>query len=757
MAVQDFTTNVSYEEFIANKTAIHVPTGHVAGDIGKYRLFDFQRAIVEWAIKRGKAAIFSDTGTGKTAMLLAWADQVVSHTGKPVIVLSPLGVAGQTVRESARISVDGVIYARSPGQIAGNRIVVTNYEMMEKFDPAIFGGVVLDESSILKSVGGSTKNAILSMFANTDYKLSCTATPSPNDYMELGNQSQFLGIMSATEMLATFFTHDGGNTSKWRLKGHGRTRFWEWMAHWAICIRTPDDLGFDGSAYTLPPLKLYQHTVESEFLPEGEMFQKVAQTLGERRDAKRNSMSDRVSMAIGIIKGDKTNDKTIIWCHLNAEQDALNSALKSSGISSVSICGATGIDDRIAMEIAWREGDVQVFVSKPSVFGFGMNWQHCARMIFVGLDDSYESYYQAIRRCHRFGQRRPVEVHLITSEAEGAIKENIERKSVQANEMSSAMISHMREFTRNEISGACASVDRYDRETKCSDRWELNLGDCIDVIKNIGSESIGYTIFSPPFSTLYTYSNCSRDMGNSRNHSEFYDHFKFLVSELLRVTASGRLLSFHCTNIPMMKSKDGEIGIHDFRGELIRMFVDAGWIFHSEVVIWKDPVTAMQRTKALGLLHKQLKKDSCMSRHGIPDYLVTMRKRGDNQSPVTHTGQSFPVSLWQHYASPVWMDINPSRTLQYRSARENDDERHICPLQLDVIERAIRLWSNPDDLVFSPFAGIGSELFVALQMGRKAVGIELKRSYYDLACRNLDSAIKNQGALFDTEEDHDAG
>ncbi len=278
------------------------------------------------------------------------------------------------------------------------------------------------------------------------------------------------------------------------------------------------------------------------------------------------------------------------------------------------------------------------------------------------------------------------------------------------------------------------------------DRFAIYNADCVDVLRGLPDDSIGYTVFSPPFASLYTYSASPRDMGNCRNDGEFMAQFRYLIPELYRVTKPGRLLSFHCMLLPTTKARDGFIGIRDFRGELIRAFIEAGWIFHSEVVIWKDPVTAMQRTKALGLLHKQIKKDSCMSRQGIPDYLVTMRKPGDNAEPVSHTDEEFPVGLWQRYASPVWMDINPSDTLQYRSAREDEDERHICPLQLEVIRRALKMWSNPGDTVLSPFAGIGSEGFVAVEEGRRFVGAELKHSYFEQAVRNLDAALTDKAA-----------
>ena len=269
-----------------------------------------------------------------------------------------------------------------------------------------------------------------------------------------------------------------------------------------------------------------------------------------------------------------------------------------------------------------------------------------------------------------------------------------------------------------------------------TDRYALYNGDSAEILEGIPSNSIHYSIFSPPFASLYTYSNSERDLGNCRTTTEFYHQFKYIVDELYRVLMPGRLISFHCMDLPLSKERDGVIGLRDFRGELIKLFEESGFVLHSQVCIWKDPVTAMQRTKAIGLLHKQLKKDSCMSRQGIPDYLVTMRKVGENEEPVSHTNESFPVQIWQRYASPVWMDINPSDTLQATSARDEKDERHICPLQLTVIRRALNLWTNPGDVVLTPFLGIGSEAYVALELGRKAIGIELKPSYFQQAVRN---------------------
>lgn len=282
-------------------------------------------------------------------------------------------------------------------------------------------------------------------------------------------------------------------------------------------------------------------------------------------------------------------------------------------------------------------------------------------------------------------------------------------------------------------------------------QYSLYHGDNVEVMKGIPNDSIHYTIFSPPFASLYTYSNSDRDMGNSKNDNQFYEHFRYLVKELFRVTMPGRLLSFHCMNIPLMKERDGVIGLKYFRGELIKLFQEEGFIYHSEVTIWKNPVVEMQRTKALGLLHKQIKKDSAMCRQGIPDYLVTMRKPGENPERVTHTQESFPVDVWQNYASPVWMDIKQSNTLQKKSARADKDERHICPLQLDVIKRGIELWTNPNDIVLDPFNGIGSSAYTALRLGRRSVGIELKDTYFEQSVANCDMAIQEGSMYIDAD------
>jgi len=729
----------NYKQFLENKKITAIESGFEINDsdLNKY-LFDFQRVIVKWAIKRGRAAIFADTGLGKTLMQTSWADAVANHTKGNVLILAPLCVAHQTVSEGKKFDIS-INYCRSQDDIKPG-INITNYEMLERFDLSKFYGVVLDESSIIKHRDGKTRNAIIESCSKVPYKLSCTATPSPNDFMELGNQVEFLGIMSMSEMLAMYFIHDGGDTQKWVLKGHGKAKFWEWMATWAVVIKNPSDLGFDGSGYILPGLNLIGHVVESK--AKDGLFADIAIGLLERNQARRDSIVDRVNKCAEVVNS--SDKQWVVWCHLNDESELLAKSINGS----LDIKGSDSIEKKEQAINDFEEGKLRVLISKPSITGFGLNWQHCHNTAFVGLSDSWEQYYQAIRRFYRFGQKKIVNVHVISAESEGAVVENIRRKEEQNKIMGEQMVNFMADAMGKEIFGTAVQKADYVRSVYKGNDFEIHNADCIDLASEIETGSIDYTIFSPPFASLYTYSNSDRDMGNSKSHTEFYKHFKFLIDEMFRVTRTGRLLSFHCMNLPTSKVNDGFIGIRDFRGELIRLFVDAGWIYHSEVVIWKDPVTAMQRTKALGLLHKTIRKDSSMSRQGIPDYLVTMRKPGDNDKPIAHTHDEFPVDLWQRYASPVWFDINPSNTLQFKEAREDDDEKHICPLQLDVIERAMNLWTAKGDLVFSPFTGIGSEGYTAIKMGRKFIGSELKKSYYEVAIKNLNQASKTNIDLF---------
>lgn len=728
---------MEYKDFLAQKRIASKPCGFEPENLNS-ALFDFQRDIVTWACRKGRSAIFADCGMGKTIMQLSWAEQIIRHRGGSVLIVAPLAVSAQTCREGAMFGID-VKRVRTAAEMQDG-INITNYEMLQHFEGVDLSGVVLDESSILKSYTGAIRNQIISMFKFVPFKLACTATPAPNDYMELGNHSEFLGCMDRTEMLAMFFIHDGGDTSKWRLKGHAVERFWDWVSTWACMVTKPSDLGYDDGDFKLPKLAINTHIIESGMSQEGRLFAVSETTLQGQQKSRRDTVQIKTDRIAGYVNN--SDDAWLIWCDLNIESECLSLAIPDA----VEVRGSDSPEWKEEAMLGFADGRYRVLITKPSIAGFGMNWQHCHKVAFCGMSHSYEQFYQAVRRCWRFGQHHEVEVELFITDLEQSIVDNVLRKKDDSEGMKKEMLARTSNI-RDDCEMVARDASIYSEQTRSGEGWKMMLGDCVERIGEIESDSIGLSVFSPPFASLYTYSNSDRDMGNSKSDDEFFEHFMYLVGELYRVIMPGRLVSFHCMNLPTSKERDGFIGIKDFRGDLIRMFQDSGFIYHSEVTIWKDPVTAMQRTKALGLLNKQKNKDSSLSRQGIPDYLVTMRKPGDNPEPITHSNDEFPISVWQKYASPVWMDINPSNTLQYRAARENSDERHICPLQLEVIDRAVKLWSNPGDIVLSPFAGIGSEGYVSVKAGREFVGIELKSSYYELACKNLEEAVREASAL----------
>lgn len=447
---------VSYEAFLQSKARTTRPRGIKPSDALPGRLFPFQRAIVERHLRLGSGAIFAGTGLGKTGMQLSWSDTVARHTSGRVLVVTPLAVAQQTIKEATRFGIEAVAYAARQSE-AATPIVVTNYDRLENFDPGAFSGIALDESSILKSHESKTRIALTDAYAGHAFKLACSATPAPNDWTELGNHAEFLGVLSVKEMLATYFVHDGSiranpnGTAKgaadaagWRLKRHAERDFWRWVASWSTFLRHPRDLGFDQPGYDLPPLVKHQVTVAAEYShrPEtGLLFPMEAQTLGERLGARRDSLGERVAAAARIVNA-HPDRPWLVWCNLNSESEALARAIPDA----VEVKGSDDRDVKAERLLGFCENKPRVLISKPSIAGFGMNWQHCADMVFVGLNDSFEQLFQAIRRCWRFGQTKPVNVHMIASELEGAVVANLERKERDYEAMASAMASHMLEF-----------------------------------------------------------------------------------------------------------------------------------------------------------------------------------------------------------------------------------------------------------------------------------------------------------------------
>ena len=443
---------MNYDTFIKNKLSM-VPQVGIEADCAGYDLIPHQQDLVRFALRRGRAAIFADTGLGKTRIQLVWADLLHKHVGCDVLILAPLAVAQQTAGEGAAIGIH-VTHARSGDQVRSG-INITNYDRLHLFNPARFGAVVLDESSIIKHHTAKTLQQLIDAFIATPYKLCATATPAPNDWTELGTHAEFLGIRSRMEMLAEFFVHDGAETQVWRLKGHAREIFWRWVAHWGALVRSPSDLGHDASMYDLPPLNVEQHIIEPRYDPQGALFHTEAQTLTDRRAARRESIVDRVAECASLVNAD--SEPWVVWCDLNAEDDALQSAIPDA----VSIRGADDSDVKERRLHDFAQGRIRVLVTKPSIAGWGLNWQHCARVAFVGVTDSYEAYYQAVRRCWRFGQRRPVDVHVFASATEGAVVANLRRKEFAAREMAESLSGETLAAVRSEVLGMARETNNY--------------------------------------------------------------------------------------------------------------------------------------------------------------------------------------------------------------------------------------------------------------------------------------------------------
>lgn len=778
------TTAAQYAEFLATKRPSIAYSGfEVAPESINPKLFAFQRDIVRWALRLGKAALFEECGLGKTAQQLEWARHIVAHTGGRVIIMAPLAVAHQTIREGEKFGVP-VVYATDQAAAGNAPVVITNYERLDSFDPQQFMGVVLDESSILKSFTGKTKRALLTAFEATPYKLACTATPAPNDYMELGNHSEFLNVMQQSVMLARWFINDTQDTGTWRLKGHAAKDFWRWLTSWSVCLSQPHDLGehYRIEDFKLPPMRVNEHlvavsqaTLDRAHL-NGMLLPDTAPSSTELHKVKRDSLHERVAKAVGIVASLPENAPYIVWCETNDEADALIKAIPEA----IEVRGSHTALQKETRLTKFSDGDVRGIITKPDIAGFGLNWQHCSNQIFVGVAYSFERFYQSIRRSYRFGQTQEVHAHLIYGITEGNVVSVLKEKEAAFAEMQTAMNEAMHEHGLFRAEPRLKGLTETENSIAEGKNWKMYLGDCVVESAKIASDSIDFTVYSPPFAETFVYSDKLADMGNCVDYNEFFSQYDFLARELLRVTKPGRLVAVHCRDMLRLIGREGVAGLRDFPGELVRAHERTGWTFHSRVVIWKDPVVEMQRTKAHGLLHKNFVAHTDACRQGIADQLLIFRKfPADRENPVTQSRElgdyigtqpptandigfrgdsgaktAYSIAVWQRYASPVWFDIDQTNVLNYQAGRSENDEKHICPLQLDVIERAIDLWTNKGELVLTPFAGIGSELYSAVKLGRRAVGIELKPEYFNLACKTLKAqeALAAQPTLFDLFE-----
>ena len=738
-----------YQEFLQSKRIRFSANGKTAirEDINPI-LFDFQKDITEWAVKKGRCAVFLDTGLGKTFVQLEWARIM----GGTCLIIAPLSVARQTVREARKINID-VNYVREQSQIMDG-INITNYELIDNFADD-FDSIVLDESSILKSINGKIRQRLIDKFASVKYKLCCTATPAPNDYVELGNHAQFLGVCSRQEMLAMFFinankehtytindkpyTVKGSNKGgqEWRIKHHAEDPFFEWLSTWAIFMTKPSDLGYDDDGFILPSLNIIPKFVKvSDYHQQDSLFFTGLSGIGDRAKV-RADMIPHKGEALSEIMGTITG-QSIIWCGLDKESDYVKRNL--NGVSR-EVKGSDDIDYKINTIEEFQDGKFQHLITKIKIAGMGMNFQNASDMIFFGMNDSWESFYQAIRREWRFGQKNPVNVYLILSTYEREIYENVMRKEAQAIRLRTKMVERMKNYEKAELMNKEQSEEVYSEDENEGHNWRALRGDSVKRLKEINDNSVDLSVYSPPFADLFVYSNSERDLGNCRGWDEFFRHYEFIIRDVLRVTKPGRLSCVHTSDIPAMANRDGYIGLRDFPGEVIRWHEKNGWTFVGRAYIQKNPQAQAIRVKSKALLFVQMAKDSSHSRPALIDQILIFKKPGENAVPIEPVKNGdLDNETWINWAHGIWTDINETETLQFYCGRDKDDEKHICPLQLQTIERCIKLYSNPDELILTPFMGIGSEAYMAVKLNRRAIGIELKESYYRIAVSNLQKA-----------------
>lgn len=815
-----------YQSFLEKKLVKVIPTGFevLESEINPV-LFSWQKPVVMQALRGGKYALFEECGLGKTYQQVEWANHVQRHTAGKVLICCPLTVAFQTVLQAIDLGIK-VTYIRSQEEAKHPGIYITNYDMLDAFIGDLWDGVVLDESSILKNYTGTTKRMILEMFQRVKFKLCCTATPAPNDPLELGNHAEFLGIMRSAEMIQQYFINDSMEAGGYRLRHHAQEKFWEWVASWAVCMGKPSDIGYPDKCaeYSFEMKELIIETVmvgvdHSRAWAKGEMFVDGTISATDMWREKRYSLSDRCERAREIV-GD-SQDYWVIWCDTNDESDYLQKLFPTA----VDVRGSESIKEKERKLKAFSNGEIKILITKPDIARFGMNWQHCNHTILVGITYSFENTYQVLRRFWRFGQLKDVYAWMIVAESEGNIEKSLDVKHKHHKEMQIAMSKAMKANGLGSVGNHGVKMAVVERD-ESGPNWNMMLGDCVKRIKEIADNSIDFSIYSPPFANLYIYSAHLADMGNCVDDAEFFEHYKFLIRDLYRVTKPGRLTAVHCKDLPLYHNRDGAAGLNDFPGAIVRAHCDdeklsalniskimlqsqgldtSGidlaierrlketgpmWIFHSRVTIWKDPVIEMQRTKNHGLLHKNFAARAEVVRQGMADYMLIFRKWDgvegtESEVPVKHNlkapgitnlrramqegditdeidnekdvheyvgenppsdykdDRQYSIKVWQRYASPVWFDIRQTNVLNKAQAREDADEKHICPLQLDVIERSIDLWTNGSsgqtegDLVLDPFTGIGSTGVSALKMKRRFIGMELKESYFNVSCRNL--------------------
>ena len=705
---------MNYEEFLKSKEKQFIESGFEIDETELNPLLkDFQKYGISVALKKGRFAFFFDCGLGKTFCQLEWSRLVSEKTQKKVLILAPLAIVEQTKKEAKKFNIDIDVFD------------ITNYDQLKNIDTSIYSGVVLDESSILKGKDGKLSNLIIDTFRNFKYKLACSATPSPNDHSELGQHVEFLGYDSYDNMRSMFFVQDQKikSSDKWRLRKHAEDDFWKYVSTWSMAIDKPDTLGFCGIGYNLPEIEYIEHIIKVDN-KSNSLFNDVAVSATDLHKDLKRSFNDRINKTIELVNSN--NEQWIIWALSNDETNTLNKLIPEA----INVQGSDKPEYKAKHLNGFANNDFRVLITKTSIASMGMNYQNCHNMVFTSYDFKFEQFYQAVRRCYRFGQKNKVKVHLLIPETQSNVRVSILEKQKKHFEKIKQMAKYSADSNyKNDIE----IEEVKETEVKTKDYWLLN-GDCVEEIKKLEDSSVDYSFFSPPFSDLYTYSDDPRDFSNVKNDDEFFEHFQFLVPELNRVLKPGRLVSMHIMQGTTGIGKEGFLSIKDLRGDLIRLFQKNGFYFHAEVMIRKSPQLAAIRTKNTQLMHGQTKRDSSINRPGLADYVITFRKEGKNEVPIKN---DIDFDTWCKLAEPVWMDINESDTIQnFRKARSNKDEKHMTPTQLTVIRNCYLLWSNVGDTCFSPFGGVGSEGCQALKMNRKSINIELKKSYFNLNVYN---------------------
>lgn len=739
-------------------------------------LMRHQRHCVEFGLQLGRFGLFLDTGMGKTLVEHEYGIHAAEASNGRTLILCPLAVAQQQKREAERFGYPARVIRDMDD--AGPGLNICNYERHELLRFEEFGALILDEASILCNFTGATSRALRQKSAGHRWRVGAAAVPAPNDAMELGQHCEFLGVMPSNEMLMRWFTSDQTQLGKYRLRGWGELPFWDWMASWSRMAGHPRDLGFPVDGFDLPPLRIIRHQVDSAVQPpEGTLFT-IAASATDIHDIKRQTAAGRADLVCSLL-ADEPDEPWVIWVDTDYEADAVCAALKRLNRDRI-------IDVRGSMPVSMKEERLERFstaaeplwmVSKPSIAGLGLNWQHAARAAFVGRTYSYLQFYQALRRQWRFGQQRPVHAHLAIAEGEEIIGRALDRKAEEHRRMQTQMVAAMgRQREAAARSVIIPYVPKHEAtapdwlggvavpclDSKVGRDFALFHGDCVKVLEALPDNSVDIAVYSPPFSGLYIYSDSLADMGNCANDEEFLATYRFLCEELYRVLRPGRLALVHCKHLVYYQNARGSAGVRDFPGELIRVHQSAGFDLHGPpITVWRCPVREMTKTKAHGLLYKQLRADSTFSRQGLPEYILPLRKwpRTDAEKalvvPVTHTKDNFPLDQWQEWASPVWvsegltLDCMPvwgcpalggqlRETDVLQAQREPQDEKHICPMPLDIIRRCIEMWSNPGEILVSPFGGIGSEPHEALKLGRRAIAVELKGSYFRQSGEYLD-------------------